>query len=170
MAYRIRPAMPRDVPLLGEVELAAAVLFPAGRIPDPDQVTDESELAEACAEGLLFVADHDGVAVGFATCSVEGGHLHLDELAVHPAHGRRGLGRRLVEQVIEEAARRELAGVSLTTFADLPWNGPFYAGMGFRSLADDELNDFLRDVLALERGKGLTQRVAMVHSACGETT
>ena len=158
----VRLATTNDVPHLADVELAAAVLFPAGRIPDPDQVTAESELAEACAEGLLFVADRDGVPVGFATCSVEGAYLHLDELAVHPDHGRRGLGRRLVAAVIDAAAQRRLDGVSLTTFADLPWNGPFYAGMGFRTLADAELNDFLRDVLALERRKGLTQRVAMV--------
>lgn len=163
MTYRIRRAIPRDLPLLGVVELAAAVLFPAGRIPDPDAVTDEAELAEASADGLLFVADRDGAPVGFATCSVEGEHLHLDELAVHPDHGRRGLGRRLVETVLREAAERKLAGVSLTTFADLPWNGPFYAGMGFRTLADDELDGFLHEVLARERAKGLTQRVAMVY-------
>lgn len=167
MTYRIRCAVPEDVPLLSAVELAAATLFPAGRIPDPDEVTATDELHEARAEGLLFVADRDGIPVGFATCSVEGEHLHLDELAVHPDHGRRGLGRRLVARVIEAATERRLRGVSLTTFADLPWNGPFYAAMGFRILSDGEQTDLLREALRRERDRGLTNRVAMCRPVCG---
>ncbi|MGE0622431.1 MAG: GNAT family N-acetyltransferase [Pseudomonadales bacterium] len=170
MSDRIRRANPQDVAWLGSVELAAATLFPPGRIPDPGEVTDASELAEACANGLLFVADADGVPVGFATCCVEGEHLHLDELAVHPDDGRRGLGRRLVTRVIEEAAARSLAGVSLTTFADLPWNGPFYTSMGFRAPPEPALGDFLREALASERARGLTNRVAMIYSIGEERT
>ncbi len=162
MTYRIRPGQPGDIPRLAEVELAAALLFPVGRVPDPDQVVPEPELAEACTDGLLFVADLHGSPVGFAICSVVCGCLHLDELAVHPDHGRRGLGRRLVQRVIDEAASRALHGVSLTTFADLPWNGPFYTRMAFRTLEDGELNDFLQGVLAAERAKGLTRRIAMI--------
>ena len=165
MSYGIRKALAADVSLLGEVELAAAVLFPAGRIPDPDEVTPPAELDEARADGLLFVADLDGVPVGFATCSVEGDRLHLDELAVHPDHGRRGLGRRLVEAVIDEASARGLAGVSLTTFADLPWNGPFYTAMEFRTLSEAELDGPLAAALAHERARGLTSRIAMFRAA-----
>jgi GNAT superfamily N-acetyltransferase len=160
--YRIRQAIPADLAHLAGVERAAARLFPPSRIPDPDAVTPLDELEEARSDALLFVADLDGAPIGFGTCSISDGRLHLDELAVHPDHGRRGLGRRLVETVIEAARDRGLAGVSLTTFADLPWNAPFYESLGFRVLAEAELDRFLAETLAGERRRGLTERVAML--------
>jgi len=164
LSYRIRKALEQDVELLGEIELAAAALFPAGRIPDPDEVTAASEFADAQADDLLLVAARDGSPVGFALCAVEGDRLHLAELAVHPDHGRRGVGRRLVQAVIDEAAARGLEGVTLTTFADLPFNGPFYQSMGFRVLPETELDSGLRGVLAHERARGLTERIAMLRT------
>lgn len=169
MSYRIRKAQMRDVELLGDVELAAAALFPDGRIPDPDEVTPESEFADALADGLLLVAARHGAPVGFALCAIEGDRLHLGELAVHPDHGRRGVGRRLVQAVIDEAAARDLRGVTLTTFADLPFNGPFYESMGFRAMREADLDDGLREALAQERARGLTERIAMFRQVTGGT-
>ena len=161
MNDRIRKAIPEDVFLLGAIEREAAALFPAGRIPDVDEVTSVEDFEEGRGDGLLFVADAGAGPVGFAICSEEPDSLHLEELAVHPEHGRRGLGRRLVLAVIEEAAARGLNGVSLTTFADLPFNGPVYTGMGFRTLAEAELDERLAATLAAERSRGLTRRIAM---------
>lgn len=162
MSYRIRRALVHDLELLGEIELSAAALFPAGRIPDPDEVTSTSEFADALADDLLFVATRNGTPVGFALCAIANGRLHLGELAVHPDHGRRGVGRRLVQAVIDEAASRRLSGVTLTTFADLPFNGPFYESMGFRAVRESELDSGLRETLAQERARGMTDRIAML--------
>ena len=69
--------------------------------------------------------------MGFALLDVVDGGPHLEEMAVIPEHGRRGLGERLIEVVCEHARPGRPRGLTLTTFRDLPWNGPFYRRMGF---------------------------------------
>ena len=160
-AERIRPGTRDDVALLGDIERAAGRLFPAGRIPDPEHAHPLHLLEQAADSELLLIAEADGQVVGFGVCSLAGDRLHLDELSVHPDHGRRGYGRALVQRVIEMAASRGLEGVSLTTFADIPWNAPFYASMGFEPVPEEGLDQPLADALAAERAAGLTERVAM---------
>ena len=58
----------------------------------------------------------------------------LDELAVTPAHGRRGVGRALVDEVLAWTAARGLPYVTLATFRDVPWNGPYYEKLGFEAV------------------------------------
>jgi GNAT superfamily N-acetyltransferase len=161
MNGRIRQGTRSELSGLGDIERAAGRLFPPGRIPDPEDSFPISRLEQAVDEGLLFVVDIAGSAVGFATCSLMNNRLHLDELSVHPDHGRRGYGRALVQKVIDTALERALDGVSLTTFADIPWNAPFYASMGFRTLPEAEQDVALLEALAHERAIGLTERVAM---------
>lgn len=66
---------------------------------------------------------------------------------------------------VEERAR---AGgydrITLTTFRDVPFNGPFYASLGWRALADDDLTPGLVAVRREERRAGLDRwpRQAMV--------
>ena len=57
----------------------------------------------------------------------------------------------------------QLAAVTLTTFSDIAWNGPFYRRNGFEDLQEEELTEGLRAVLDAERAAGLpmTRRGAM---------
>ena len=160
----IRPGTRSDLTALEAIERAAGRLFPDGRIPDPDQTYPRHLLEAAVDESLLFVLEASGEIAGFAVCSRVGDRLHLDEVSVHPDHGRRGHGRALVQRVLETAVARGLEGVSLTTFADLPWNAPFYVSMGFVPLQGDDLDQPLTDALAAEAGQGLTERIAMFKS------
>ena len=88
---------------------------------------------------------------------------HLAEMDVLPEHGRRGIGRALVQAAIAWARRQGGGSLSLTTFRDLPWNGPFYASLGFVALAGGELGSGLRAQLEREAEAGLARerRVAM---------
>ena len=54
--------------------------------------------------------------------------------------------------------------MTLTTFADVPWNGPLYERLGYRRLADAELGPELRSVRARETAHGLDRwpRIAMI--------
>jgi hypothetical protein len=51
----------------------------------------------------------------------------------------------------------------LSTFADVPWNGPYYERCGFRVLRDAEITPGLREVRAHEDALGLDRwpRVCM---------
>ncbi len=51
--------------------------------------------------------------------------------------------------------------MTLTTFASLPWNAPFYERLGFRRLAGAERGGRLAALLRAEERRGLRDRVAM---------
>jgi hypothetical protein len=44
----------------------------------------------------------------------------------------------------------QLNSVTLTTFRDLPWNAPFYQGMGFVELIPSAADHHLREALQAE--------------------
>jgi hypothetical protein len=54
--------------------------------------------------------------------------------------------------------------VSLTTYVDVAWNGPYYQRLGFRYLRDDELGEQLRAIRDREAASGLDRwpRAAMI--------
>jgi GNAT superfamily N-acetyltransferase len=150
--YGIEDASVSEVDVLVEVDRAASTLFePTGLLSEEalnDHVPVEI-LASAAENGDLFTARlESGQPVGFALVSLRGGMLYLDQISVHPDHGKRGIGAALLTRVIDEAKRRKLRRVSLSTFRDLPWNGPFYAKHGFREIKRGDMADWM---LKLER-------------------
>jgi GNAT superfamily N-acetyltransferase len=163
--YSIRPARLEDLSRLGDVERAANTRF-AGQALGARTgalVTPLEELAEGLAGGLLWVAERDGEVVGFALAMRLGDDAHLHEMDVHPDHGRRGVGRALVETVCAWARAAGRPTLTLTTLEGIPWNAPFYRALGFRVLARDEIAPPLRELMGREALRGLDEkeRVAM---------
>ncbi len=151
-----------DLALLATIESKAAQLYPAERIPQPKETLPEKVLLDALKEGLLFCADYQNELAGFASCHLYGKYLHLDEISVHPDFGRQGLGSALVKRVLEETSNRKLKGCTLTTFADLSWNAPFYEKLGFRVMEKENIPRHVAAMLRDEKSIGLKNRVAML--------
>lgn len=84
---------------------------------------------------LLAVAA--GQPVGFILTEPLDDALFIVEVAVHRARQQQGIGRMLLERVIESARQMGYPAVTLTTFREVPWNAPFYTRLGFAML--DEL-------------------------------
>ena len=150
------------------IELAAAQLL-AGHAPESvlKETTTLEVLRQAQRLGQLWVALADDVAVGFAHGEViESGGAHLDEIDVDPAHGRQGLGTRLVMKVCEWAAGNGYGWVTLTTFRHIAWNMPFYARLGFEIVPHAELSEALYAIVEDETRRGLdpARRVVMRRS------
>ena len=163
--YRITLARRKDLPLLAHIERSAASLL-AGHAPASvlEETTSEEELESARQFGRLWVALEGDTPVGFARVDVrESGAAHLEEIDVLPEHGRRGLGTRLVTTVCAWAASEGYHAVTLTTFRDVRWNMPFYAGLGFEVIPRHELSLSLLSVVRAETRRGLDpfKRVAM---------
>jgi GNAT superfamily N-acetyltransferase len=164
--YAIEPARAEDLPALGAVEQAANALFEGtGLLPAvDDDFTHPQEFAEAQTAGRLWVARApDGEPVGFALVELQGGQPHLEEMDVMPAHGRRGLGRALLEAVFAWGRDAGYAQLTLTTFRELPWNAPFYARAGFDVIPPEDLSPTLAARVREEAARGLdpTKRVVM---------
>ncbi|MHB1018375.1 MAG: GNAT family N-acetyltransferase [Coriobacteriia bacterium] len=139
-SYRVISASPEHVAALSGIERAAATLFgdavPAALL---EHVTPVSVLLGSQQAGTLWVAlGQNDEPVGFARAVVEGPRVHLAELDVLPAHGRRGVGSSLVRAVADWACAVHAQEITLTTYRDLPWNAPFYARLGFTIVPEDD--------------------------------
>jgi GNAT superfamily N-acetyltransferase len=97
--------------------------------PFPEDDRDGLDTAEV----VLAAGDP---AVGFVSVRLLDGDAHIGQLSVVPEYGRRGIGRRLLDEAIGWARHQGLSGVTLTTFRDVPWNAPFYLRVGFEELVD----------------------------------
>ncbi len=159
--FSVRLAVAADLPRLTAIEEAAAALFPPGSVPDAASTVPQEMLAQGLASGLLWVVEYEHKPVGFALAESFGDQLHLHEMDVHPDFGRRGLGTRLVNHVIDQAGQRGCTAVTLTTFGHLPWNRPFYNRLGFQVLSEGEIEPRLAEILEEEARAGLKSRVAM---------
>ena len=159
--YQVRTAGHEDLTCLAALERRAATRIPSDRI-DPTSTVAADALASGQRSGWLFCATPSGAGdavVGFLLTEPRGPELHLIELSVDPEHGGRGLGRALLTAAERRARQGAFNALTLTTFADLPFNAPFYERLGFQRLPHDDPS--LASELAAERAAGLTQRVAM---------
>jgi GNAT superfamily N-acetyltransferase len=158
----IRPARADDLPELRAVERAAGQPFRdigMAAVADDEPPTVE-ELAAYQADGRAWVfADEFSGApdrpVAYLLVAVVDGHAHLEQVSVRPEYARRGIGRRLVEVAREWARAHGFAELSLTTYAEVPWNGPYYARLGFEEVPADRLSPGLAALRAAEAEKGL---------------
>jgi len=163
--FAVRPAAADELGVLPAIEREAGGRFAAiASLADvPEVLMPPGALADALARGQVWVAvAPNGTVVGFAYADLIDGAVHLEELDVLEAFGRRGLGRALVAAVIADARRRGLTAVTLTTFRDVPWNAPFYARLGFRILPADALTPGLTAIFALEAARGLPRELRVV--------
>lgn len=143
----IRPARPDEMAALREVDRASMDTFAAAGISLPE--------GDGLLSGdLVLVADHDDEPVGLALVTVHSGWWHLEEISVLPSHGRQGIGTLLVEDVIARAAAAGAPGVTLTTFRDVPFNGPWYARLGFAEVPEDA-HPWLAEARRSERARGI---------------
>ncbi len=156
-----------EAPRLQQLEIEAGQQF---REIGMHQIAEDEppsiELLEAAIEdGRLWVAEIDLEPVaGYAMAVMLDGAPHLEQVSVSPAHQRRGVGRALVNEGADWARRLGADSITLTTFRDVPWNGPLYERLGFVAIDDAELTPGLRRVREHERELGLDDagpRVAM---------
>jgi len=122
----------------------------AVRIADPEEHGTIAEIGDR-ADSLFRVAGYDlpdferspehpeikrvlvlgRPAIGFVELAEVDGDAYVAELAVLPSHMRRGYGTVLMNAACDWAREQGYPAVSLTTFADVAWNGPFYRQLGF---------------------------------------
>ncbi|MFL6161608.1 MAG: GNAT family N-acetyltransferase [Jatrophihabitantaceae bacterium] len=154
----IRPARPDELVELIEIERAADQLFPLagyGTVPPPATV------AELRAAAALLVSGEP--PTGYARIEVVDGRAHLAGLSVRPRFMRQGRGSELVLAACDWAAAHGYSEMTLCTFAEVPWNGPFYARLGFIELA--ELTPGLRAARETEQAlDAMGRRVVLIRS------
>jgi len=141
MNWRVRPARAADLRHLAPIEDAGGPQFAElfGEAIEPILLSPAMDGRQRAAEpGFLLVAapEGEGAPIGFVHVLVIDGQAHLEQVSVHPDHQRRGIGRGLVEAAMAEARAQGFDRLSLCTYRDVPWNGPFYRALGFSEVTD----------------------------------
>src|SRR5690606_10572426 len=137
----VRYATPADLPSLAEIEEEADAMFNAMwagsglELEDWPAPTPGEERA-ARAGFILTVGQPQVLGFAHVVDLAEHGSsgLHLDQIAVRPDAGRRGIGTMLLRAVMGETLSRGQDTLTLMTYADVLWNGPWYARQGFREI------------------------------------
>ena len=162
----IRPAVAGDGPDLQEIERLAGERFRTvgmDRIAE-DEPPTSTELGRYAAAGRSWVAvDDAGTSVGYVLVDEVDGDAHVEQISVRPDQQGRGVGRALLDHVRRWAVDHGRAGISLTTFSEVPWNRPLYEHLGFEVLSEDRIGPGLRAVREAEAAHGLdpSTRVCM---------
>jgi GNAT superfamily N-acetyltransferase len=150
-----------DLTRLAEVSRAADALFAEHGIelPPDDPAT---ELLDA-RHVLVADAPHP---IGFVIINELDDLAHLGQLAVHPVQGRHGIGGALLAAACTWAQEQGYPAITLTTFAEVPWNAPWYAARGFVEYPDSQWGPELRKQWQAERDAGIivAPRIAMIHT------
>ena len=152
--YEITRADAEEVGDLIAIDVAANGLFAGTGLIDEAELDDHvpgEVLGEAIAGRNVFVArSGQGEVVGFTLTSERGGTLYLDQISVHPEHGKKGIGRALVDRVLTDGRDRRFRWVTLSTFRDVAWNGPFYRQFGFREIRRDKYAPWMEELEAAQ--------------------
>ncbi|MCP6698014.1 GNAT family N-acetyltransferase [Pseudomonas donghuensis] len=165
MPLNIRLARVEDAPLLPAVERSAAQSF----IHHHGLEWIAQGPVMSTAEHLAFIdqghewvlVDPDDQPQGFLCATPSGADLFVHELSVAQHVQGQGHGRRLINTACQWAREHDFQGLTLTTFAQVPWNAPFYARLGFALLSEQQLSPALHQQLTREQLQGLTGRCAM---------
>lgn len=155
---RIRRARLDELSRLRDIERAAGAFF--REIGMPEIADDEPPSIEALTDhvhaGQAWVAaDVDDLPVAYLLAGLVDGDVHIDQVSVAPAFARRGIGRELIEHAAAHARSIGAAALTLTTFAEVPWNAPYYTRCGFVVLPDSAVMAGLREIRDREAALGL---------------
>ena len=156
--WRIRPATYEDAMAMQQVEIHAGRIFAEHGMDEiaADDPPSLGELSEYCEAGLAWVAlSSAGPPVAYLVARPVDQCLHIEQVSVHPDKGRHGIGGLLLEHVAREAAAGGFRCLTLTTFAEVPWNAPYYTTLGFYVLKEADWTEGLSAIRTREGALGL---------------
>lgn len=130
----VRAATRAELADLPEIDRRAEAIFRAAGYPLPDSPLPDDPAEPLRHAKAVFVAGRP--PVGFVWIDEVDGLAHVQEIAVLPRSMRQGIGSRLLERACEWARDSGYPAITLITYADVPWNGPFYARRGFTESSD----------------------------------
>jgi GNAT superfamily N-acetyltransferase len=147
VALTVRAASSADLVTLPAIEFSGDAMFAQRGIvfpPGPSAV----ETAIAHSASILVAGDPP---VAFAAVIELDRHPHLEQISVRADQTRKGIGSLLLDEVVH----RHGPGLTLLTFRDVPWNGPWYSRHGFAEFPRASWGPMLRGHWQAEIDAGL---------------
>jgi len=125
----IRSAKITDIPAIKDCAKAAYEKYVSriGREPAPMQANFAHQLA---SHSIDVVENHNGI-VGYIIYRVQKTELMLENVAVHPTHSGKGLGRALIDHVENTARNQQAEKIVLYTNEAMTENLLMYPRLGY---------------------------------------
>ncbi|KPW57813.1 Acetyltransferase [Pseudomonas caricapapayae] len=101
---------------------------------------------EACRV-MVAVDRHSKEVIGFAAMRPLDDDVYLDNISVEPGVSGQGVGKILLSSVAAYAHSLQRKAISLTTFREPRWNGPWFRQQGFYPMPTDRIGDGLISVI-----------------------
>ncbi|HEY2550115.1 MAG TPA: GNAT family N-acetyltransferase [Streptosporangiaceae bacterium] len=134
----VRQAEPADAAALAAIADAAYRGYVPAIGARPAPMT--ADYAAVIRDRQTWVAVEDDVIVGLIVLRQRPGHLLIENVAVHPAAQRRGIGTILLDRAERQAAIAGVAELRLYTHETMTANQAYYRRHGYREThrAEDE--------------------------------
>jgi len=166
VSFVIRTAGDGDIAAMQGIERLAGERFRDVDMPEvaDGELPSQDELRRYVHDGRCWVAaDESGRPIGYVVVDEIDGNAHVEQVSVGPDHQGTGVGRALMDRARSWATSRGMPAVTLTTFRDVPWNGPLYRHLGFGIMNEVEIGPELRALRDAETAHGLdpSKRVCM---------
>ena len=145
----VRPASAGDRAVLDDIDERSESLFRVAghELPQFDPAPD--------APAVIGVYVIGRPPVGFVELAEVDGEAYVHEVAVLPSHMRRGYGTQLMAAAAAWSRERGYSSITLTTYRDIAWNGPFYGRLGYVEV--DDPGPGLAAIRAYETSVGLDE-------------
>lgn len=154
----IRLASADDLPLLQKLEQAAGapfILLGMNAVAHDDPPSLAILDTYQCHGRAWVSTDGGDHPMAYLLVDVVVDAAHVQQVSVHPRHAGHRLGSALLDTAETWAAQHYLESLTLTTFAEVPWNAPYYRRLGFQVLTEHELGEGLRRIRQQEAALGL---------------
>ncbi len=162
----VRPARNSDVDELRTVERAAGEAF---RLLGMHSVADDEPPSTAALRrfidaGRAWVVERGDQVAAYVIADIVDGCVHVEQVSVHPDHAHQRLGATLIDHLAAWSIDHGYPALTLTTFRDVPWNGPYYERCGFHWMADPDITPGLRELRSREAAHGLDSVATRLHA------
>ncbi len=156
----VRPARPEDLTVLPGIEKSGDLAF---REAGMNLFADAEPAGPAAHEPVrravrLWVAgDRTDRPIGFVRVEIVDDLPHVEQVSVLPSQAGRHTGAWLLAVAADWARDAGYPRMTLRTFTEVPWNGPYYQRLGWRVLPEVESGPQLRILAQREHALGLTR-------------
>lgn len=158
----IRKATHADIDTMIQIEISAATLFSTlpseflKKLPNDIPNRNQHFYNAMISSDMSWVICVNRLVAGFicTTYIPKENTLHIYEFNVAQTFQMKGLGKQLLNFIINIGRQKGFLRLTLTTFKHVQWNAPFYASNGFVIMDETLLNNRLQDILKEEHDLG----------------
>lgn len=154
----VRLAREDEIATLQEIERRAGTPFAEVGMHAiaEDEPPSREALRAFVDDGRAWVwPDEHDRPVGYLVLGLVDDQPHIEQVSVDPAHAGARIGKRLIDHAVNWARDNGLQEITLTTFTQVPWNGPYYERLGFDYIPAAAEPPGLRAIRATELANGL---------------